>query len=430
MNKRSGIHLRTVALAALAFTAATSWGEAQSVNLTLSHFNNPNEVATANKLIEVFEAANPDINIDVELIPTGGDGDNLVKTRLSTGDMTDLLWYNAGSLFHALNPKQRFVDLTDEPYQDAILDSFKSVVTEEGRVYGVPIGTAFGGGVLYNRKIYEKLGLSVPKTWAEFMTNNEKIKAAGIPAVIQTFGTPWTAQLFVLGDYYNLQAVEPDFADRYTKNEAKYATDPAALKGFERQEEVFKGGYLNEDYAVATFEEGLQMVAEGTGAQYPMLSITIGTIATTYPDLVNDVGFFALPGDDASKNGLTTWMPNGLYVNAASQHLEEAKRFVAFAASIAGCDAQTAAIGATGPYLVKGCTIPADVPIVVNDLLPYFETDGATAPALEFLSPVKGPNLPQITVEVGSGIRSAADGAALYDEDVKKQAQQLALPGW
>ena len=87
-------------------------------------------------------------------------------------------------------------------------------------------------------------------------------------------------------------------------------------------------------------------------------------------------------------------------------------------------------MGATGPYLVKGCSIPADVPPVVSDLLPYFETDGATAPALEFLSPVKGPNLPQITVEVGSGIRSAADGAALYDEDVKKQAQQLALPGW
>lgn len=430
MNKRGGIHVRATVLAALASMATTGWVSAQTVNLTLSHFNNPNEVATANKLIEVFEAANPDINIDVELIPTGGDGDNLVKTRLSTGDMTDLLWYNAGSLFHALNPKERFVDLTDEPYQAAILDSFKSVVAEEGRVYGVPIGTAFGGGVLYNRKVYEKLGLSVPKTWAEFMANNEKLKAAGIPAVIQTFGTPWTAQLFMLGDYYNLQAVEPDFADRYTKNEAKYATDPAALKGFERQEEVFKAGYLNEDFASATFEDGLRMVAEGEGAQYPMLSITIGTIATTYPDLVNDVGFFALPGDDASKNGLTTWMPNGLYVYSGTQHLEEAKRFVAFVASVAGCDAQSAAIGATGPYLVKGCMLPADVPTVVSDLLPYFETDGATAPALEFLSPVKGPNLPQITVEVGSGFRSAADGAALYDEDVKKQAQQLSLPGW
>ncbi len=43
---------------------------------------------------------------------------------------------------------------------------------------------------------------------------------------------------------------------------------------------------------------------------------------------------------------------------------------------------------------------------------------------------MKGPDLEQITVAVGSGLRSAADGAAAYDEDVEKQAQQLGLPGW
>ena len=65
--------------------------------------------------------------------------------------------------------------------------------------------------------------------------------------------------------------------------------------------------------------------------------------------------------------------------------------------------------------------MPADVPPAVADLLPYFQSRGQTAPALEFLSPVKGPSLEQITVEVGSGIRTAADGAALYDEDVRSR---------
>ena len=36
----------------------------------------------------------------------------------------------------------------------------------------------------------------------------------------------------------------------------------------------------------------------------------------------------------------------------------------------------------------------------------------------------------KITVEVGSGITSAADGAARYDEDIKKQTQQLGLENW
>ena len=58
------------------------------------------------------------------------------------------------------------------------------------------------------------------------------------------------------------------------------------------------------------------------------------------------------------------------------------------------------------------------------------ERDEGQGAALEFLSPVKGPALEQLTVEVGSGIRSAADAAALYDQDVEKQAKQLGLPNW
>ncbi len=65
----------------------------------------------------------------------------------------------------------------------------------------------------------------------------------------------------------------------------------------------------------------------------------------------------------------------------------------------------------------------------MKDLGVYLK-DGKSGPALEFISPIKGPNLSQITVEVGSGIKTAQQGAAAYDDDVKKQAQQLGLPGW
>lgn len=417
-----------LAVALLGSAAGTAFAQ---VTLTYYIDDNPTNVATAEQLKSAFEAENPDIVIEIETHPGGGEGDNLVKTRLATGDMPDVFRYNAGSLFQALNPPQNMVDLTDEPYQADIIDSFKPVVTApDGRIYGVPEEAAMGGGVLYNRKIYEELGLSVPKSWAEFMANNEAIKASGKVPVIQTFGDPWTSQLFVLADYFNVQAEVPNFAQQYTENKAKYATTPAALRGFEKQQEVFEAGYLNPDYAAATFVDGIRMVATGEGAHYPMLTFSIGLIATDYPEHLDDVGFFALPGDDPGSNGLTVWMPAAVYIANTTQHPEEAKRFVAFIASTKGCDARTAANGATGPYLVRGCTLPDDVPPAVADLLPYFQVDGGTAPALEFLSPIKGPALEHITVEVGSGIRSAADGAALYDEDVKKQAQQLGLADW
>jgi len=412
-------------------TALSGSAFADTTTLSFLVPSGEENVARAQSLVKAFEAANPDIKIDIDTRPGGAEGDNLIKTRLATGEMSDVFQYNSGSLFQAINPQQNLVDLSGEPWQADVQDIFKKVVTApDGTLRGAPIGTGMGGGIYYNKKIYSDLGLQVPKTWAEFMANNAKIKAAGKIPVIQTFKDTWTSQLFVLGDFFNVNVAEPDFATKFTANQAKFATSPAAMKGFEHQADVFKAGYLNEDFGAATYDDGLRKLATGEGAHYPMLTFAIGAIKTTYPEHIDDVGFFAMPGDDAAKNGLTVWMPDGLYISGSSEHIDAAKTFAAFVASPAGCEAQTAALGATGPYMVKGCSLPKDVPGAVADLLPYFGENGAASPALEFVSPVKGPSLEQITVEVGSGIRSPADGAALYDEDVKKQAQQLGLPGW
>jgi raffinose/stachyose/melibiose transport system substrate-binding protein len=415
----------------LTLTALSGTAFAQSINLTYLIPSGADSVAVAEEIVRAFEAANPDINVDIETRPGGGEGDNMIKTRLATGTMADVFRYNSGSLFQAINPVQFLADLTNEPWQADVQASFKQVVTApDGTIRGAPGGAAMGGGIFYNKAIYEELGLSVPKTWAEFMANNQKIKDAGKVAVIQTYADTWTSQLFVLADYYNVSAKDPSFAGRYTANEAKFAADPAALRGFEKLQEAYEAGFYNEDFGAAKYDDGIRMVANGEGAHYPMLTFATTAIATTYPDQINDVGFFAQPGDDAALNGLTVWMPDGIYIPQNAPNLEASKKFVAFIASVEGCDAQTRAAGASGPYLVNGCTLPDDVPPAVSDMLPYFAEGGQNGPALEFLSPIKGPALEQITVEVGSGIRSAADGAALYDEDVRKQAQQLGLPGW
>lgn len=414
--------------AAIILTSGMAHAE---TTLSLLLDGNADTIAQMEALTAAYTAANPDVTFEIENRPGGSEGDNMVKTRLATGEAGDIIQYNSGSLFQALNPATTLADLTGIPGQANVIDSFKSVVTSaDGAVRGVPFGAAMGGGVYYNRKVYADLGLSVPKTWDEFMANNAKIKEAGKVPVATTFGDTWTSQLFVLGDFYNVQAAVPTFAADYTNNAAKYATTPAAARGFQYLEDVFNAGYMNEDFGVAKFEDGMRMVATGEAAHYPMLTFALATVKQNTPDNLNDLGYFALPGPTAESNGLTVWMPAALYIPAASENMEAAKRFLDFVASVEGCQAMIGAIGATGPYLIKDCALPADVPPSVADMLPYFQTDGMTAPALEFLSPIKGPALEQITVEVGSGIRPAAEATALYDQDVEKQAKQLGLPNW
>jgi raffinose/stachyose/melibiose transport system substrate-binding protein len=402
------------------------------VTLSLLGAQNQNDAVLIKALTDAYTKMHPNVTFNIEVAAGGGtELDNLVKTRLATGEMNDIFYYNSGSLLQALHPADTLVDLSKEPFMNNIVDSFKPTVSQNGGIFGVPVGYAASGGVLYNKKVFDKVGISVPNTWAEFEANNEKLKAAGIPPVLQTYGDTWTAQLFVLGDNYNVAQADPNFAADYTANKAKYATTPAALAGFQHLQEGYDKGWYQKDFATTKFEQGLKMLADGDVAQYPMLTQVMPTIATNSPNEVNDIGFFGLPGTDASKHGATVWMPLAFYIpkTTTGLQLDAAKNFLAFVASTAGTDALTAAVSPSGPYLIKGATLPNDVLPFVKDLNGYIDS-GNSYPALEFLSPIKGPNLEQICVAVGTGQIDAATGAANYDEDVKKQAQQLGLPGW
>jgi raffinose/stachyose/melibiose transport system substrate-binding protein len=422
-----------VCILALGACSAGSLGsndEGGGTTLTFLVDNGEGSVKIGQGLAEAFHAKNPDITVQVQQRPGGSEGDNIVKTRLSTGEMTDVFLYNSGSLFQALKPQQNLTPLTGEAWAGQVEDIFKPTASVDNELYGAPITSSFGGGILYNKKVYEKLGLQVPTTWAEFMANNAKIKAAGIDPVIQSYQDTWTSQLLVLADYHNIAAADPGWAEKYTAGQVKYAQEPA-VKGFQRLEEVHKAGYENKDYRSMKFDAGIKYLGAGKGAHYPMLGVAVGNLATSDPEHINDIGFFGQPGDDAAQNGTTLWLPAGLYIPKSTEgaQLDAAKKFVAFVASPEGCDTQTKAYPPAGPSMIKGCELPADVPAAVKDLEAYVKA-GKVTPALEYLSPVKGPALEQITVEVGSGLRSAQDGAALYDKDVKKQAQQLGLKGW
>jgi raffinose/stachyose/melibiose transport system substrate-binding protein len=411
--------------------AATEPAAAEPVTLTWLIDDSQQSQEGHKALADAYMALHPNVTIEFENRPQGGDGDNIVKTRLATGEMTDLFSYNSGSLLQALHPTDTLVDLTNDPYIANIVESFLPTVSQNGQIFGVPNGTAMGGGILYNKKVYEDLGLSVPKTWAEFEANNEAIKAAGIAPVIASYGpnSTWTSQLFVLADYCNVQNAMPSFAEDYTANKIKMAETPAALAGFNYLAEGNEQGWYQENFTTTTFDQALQLLAEGQGAHYPMLSFALAPIATNWPDAVQDIGYFGQPGTDASQHCTTLWMPGGTYIPQTSENIDAAKDVLAFIASVEGTDAMTAKVPPQGPYMIKGSTLPADALPAVLDIQSYIEA-GTSIPALEFLSPIKGPALEQITVAVGSGQMTPEEGAANYDEDVKKQAQQLGLPEW
>ena len=225
------------AVAPAVSAAAAAQGSAGGTTITLLVDNADTTVASAKAVSRPpSRAANPGITVKMEPRPGGSDGDNLVKTRLSTGDMSEVFNYNNGSLSAALKPEQNSPRWTTSPGRASSTRPSPSPPRAATASCTAGRGAApMGGAVLYNIPVYKKLGLEIPKTWDEFMKNNEAIKkAGGIDPVEQTYGETWTSQLFVLGDYHNVSKLRSRTSLRSTPP-AKPSTPhtPAALAGFQ-----------------------------------------------------------------------------------------------------------------------------------------------------------------------------------------------------
>jgi len=366
------------------------------------------------------------IKITVETRPGGSDGDNVVKTRLASGDMADLCLYNSGALLNALNPAEYFIDISDENFVAGLDDTYKSAVTVDGKVYGIPLGSTQAGGVLYSKDMYEKYNLEVPKTWDEFIANCDVLKKAGETAILGTFADSWTSQVAFLGDNYNLMAAEPNFIADLEAGEAKFTTTASALRSFEKLADTTN--YYNEDYLATTYDDGCDIMANGEAGHWFMLTQALSNVYELYGDeAVNKIGVFAVPGDDAGDNGLTVWMPSSIYGNANSDKDDLIKEFMEFYVSDEALDAYTSAILPDGPYCIKDYELPDDAyEAVATEMQAYFDA-GKTEVAMEFLTSVKGADCPSICQELGSGQTNAEEAAKKYDDDCAKQAAQLGL---
>ena len=362
------------------------------------------------------------MTFNVEINPGGSEGDNIIKTRIASNDLPDFLCYNSGSKLYDLNPSRAFLDISDWDMVEKFDDAFLSSVTIDGAIYGAPQSSTQAGAVIYYKPDYEELGLEVPHTWDDFVANCQALADAGKTPVYFTGGETWATQVLFLGDYYNVAAAEPDFAENYTNGTAKYATTPAATRSWTKYEDLVD--FLNADKSAATVEDGNMAIGFGEATHWFILTQQLPQIIANADD-PDDIGVFGVPGDDPDNHGLTVWEPMSFYVNKDSENIDAVHAFLDFYYSEEALNLYFETYGANGPSCIKGYELPESVCNAVRvDMQAYFD-EGKNTPALEYVSPIKGTTCEQLTVAVGLGQMSGEEAAAAYDEDCKKSAVQL-----
>lgn len=142
-------------------------------------FNGKVEIADQLKaLTDKYTKEHPNVIFNIESVGGGADGAAALKAKFASNKAPDI--FGNGGYQEAITWKDKFEDLSDQPWvKDAYEDALKPM-TMDGKIYGQPVNME-GYGFAYNKKLFKKAGITeLPKTYSELESAAKKLKAAGI----------------------------------------------------------------------------------------------------------------------------------------------------------------------------------------------------------------------------------------------------------
>jgi raffinose/stachyose/melibiose transport system substrate-binding protein len=155
---------------------------------------------------EVIDAFNQEyegkIKVVIEELPSDDAYVNKMKTLAASKSLPDVVMGKNGIRELAIANGQA-VDILPFLTADADWSAYVGEgaidynKTDDGKLYSIANQQQLIG-YFYNKDMFEKTGITPAKTWDEFMSNNEKLKAAGFtPLALMTGENAWTTNLWL-----------------------------------------------------------------------------------------------------------------------------------------------------------------------------------------------------------------------------------------
>lgn len=293
----------------------------------------PEQIKIYDEMIKEFEGAHP--NVTVTWDRSSGDDYQFqgLPSLLQSSTPPDVYFEWGGNRVrnHALDGEALDISDLASQLKDSIVPSAWSGAVFDGKTYMIPTNQDITIMMWYNKDIFAKLGLSVPKTVAEFLDVCAKLKSAGITPILMGNSDAWVAGNFV-GNFLSRVAGEEAANDVLSLKAGTKFENPDFEKAMQFAYDLGKMGYINKDLNTLGYEASFARLFDNSSAMYPLGTwFKTEVISGFAPDPAKaNFDFFALPafpggkGDQSSYMGLNT----GFVVNAKTQHPDLAKAFL------------------------------------------------------------------------------------------------------
>lgn len=289
----------------------------------------PEDVETYDKLIAIFEKANPGVKI-VQSAHKSTDYNTILSAALSGGSGPDVFQSRAYGGLETfaqsgfLEPVEKWVPEV-KSFDKGPLRGATSI--KDGKIYGVPFAsqTLF---VFYNKAIYKQLGLSVPDTWDQFIGNLQAMKKAGIQPLANGGKDGWTLEVMMGSICPNFYGAN-DFFDAVVAGKTTFQ-DPRFVGAIAKLKELTP--FMPDLYMGVAYTDAQSSFINEVAGHFIGGSFEAGYFSAQNPKLEYDV--FAAP---VAKKGdphyVSVYADGNFSMNAAGKNKEAAAKFLRFLAS-------------------------------------------------------------------------------------------------
>ena len=296
---------------------------------------------------------------DIELIenPTPRPYEPVVLAALSSDNPPDAFMWWTGNYLISLAKDGLLTPLDDMwykyGYDKEIVEQLQPWVKYNGKIYGIPL-TMHSMWLFYNKKVFDKYGLTPPKTWDELIEVCDKLKENGVWPIVTGGKDVWPVEALFSGLISSMYG--SDIMLGLAQGKVKW-TDEKVLNAFERF--IKLKDYLHPSSYTLTWAQAADVLARGEAAMYYMGDWLHGYLKNIGLKPLEDYDFIPFPKGDPSAPSVVLLVSDVFVIPKNAKHIEEAKLWAAF---IASAEAQE------GFVKYKGCLSPnKDTPLTAYD---------------------------------------------------------------
>ena len=182
--------------------SSTAAPAADPVKLTLWHIQTTEPMPTIIKdSIDRFTKDNP--NYTVEVSPMQNDAfKTKIAVAMGSDQMPDIFPHWSGGPMNTYVDSNKIADLTtymnEGGYKDRFMPAAINQATYKDKIWGVPVENTAVAMFFYNKDLFAKYNLQVPKTITELETVADTLKKNGIIPFSLANKTQWTGSMYYM----------------------------------------------------------------------------------------------------------------------------------------------------------------------------------------------------------------------------------------